>query len=145
MIPSILILKITFLVDCHYHLVLNCYNWLDKHKTFKLRLPAIRRIRHKSPDQKQQRQQRSTGDGESKKSSLESMPLQQFSPFVERLCPPRLASSVWGHEQPVSDQDPTDNAAWYDAKYPALKGSQTSLRKGSSLDEAETKRSSPGN
>lgn len=139
---DIFILKIKFLVDYRYHRVLNCCNWSDKHKTFKLRLPAIRRIRHRSPDQKQQK--RSTGDGESKKSSLESMPLQQFSPFVERLCPPRLASGIWGHEQPVSDHDPGDNAAWNDAKYPAWKGSQTSLRKGSSLDEAEAKRSPPG-
>lgn len=117
------------------------FHFLDKHRTFKLRLPAIRRSRQKSPEHKQRRPGAAEGEGHG--SSSESMPLQHFSPFVERLCPPRLASGIWGHEHPITDHDPMDVTSWYDTRYPAWKGSQTSLRKASSLEEAEGKKS-PG-
>lgn len=118
------------------------FHFLDKLRTFKLRLPAIRRSRQKSPEQRQRRPRAAEG-GEGHGSSSESMPLQHFSPFVERLCPPRLATGIWGHEHPITDHDPTDATSWYDTRYPAWKGSQASLRKASSLEETEGKKS-PG-
>ena len=122
------------------------YPSADRHKTFKLRLPTIRRNRQKLADGKQAAPTAAGGgggggDGESRASSEESVPLQQFSPFVERLRPSRLASGLYNqHERPV-DHDLSDLANWPDSRYPAWKSSQDSLRKASSLEDVEGKKS----
>jgi len=110
------------------------------HKTFRFKLPAVRRTDRRRGVSDGRRPPAAHSDLESRGSSLdESVPLQPFSPFVDRLRPPAARSRPNHEASSDIGSDPvglSSGPAMMDAgRVQAWRCSQGSLRKQSSIEE----------
>ena len=116
---------------------------LGVHKTFRFKLPAIRRTDRRRGVSDGRGPPAAHSDLESRGSSLdESVPLQPFSPFIDRLRPPPATRSRPNHDasSAVGGGDPLGGVGGApgltDAgRVQAWRCSQGSLRKQSSIEE----------
>lgn len=124
---------------CYANCLLRCEN-AGVHKTFRFRLPAIRRADRRQDVSDGRGPPAAHSDLESRGSSLdESVPLQPFSPFVDRLRPPATRSRP-NHEAATdiggSDALGGGGQGLMDGgRVQAWRCSQGSLRKQSSVEE----------
>lgn len=117
-----------------------CYGCAGVHKTFRFKLPAVRHTDRRRGVSDGRGPPAGHSDLESRGSSLdESVPLQPFSPFVDRLRPPPARTRP-NHDASGVSSDPLGLSGGpsmtEDGRVQAWRCSQGSLRKQSSVEEA---------